>query len=106
MNLKNFAVLAACAVSFTAFAQGKAAPADAKKGEKAAEMPMPEMPAEGKRFIEGLLGKWKSSDVTMTMGSKPTKGKLELDCEKTSSGWATLCKGKMDLGKEMPPQTV
>lgn len=101
MNSKNFAVLVVCAISFAAFAQGKA-PAPAKK----AEMPMPQLPAEGKKWLESHMGNWKANDVVMTMGGKTMKGKMDLNCEKASSGWATLCKGKMDLGKEQPLQEV
>lgn len=91
--------------SFTAFAQGKAAPTAPSPG-KQAEPPMPQLPAEGKKWIESHLGNWKAKDVVMTMGDKTLKGTMEMDCEKVSSGWGTLCKGKMDLGKDMPPQEV
>lgn len=91
--------------SLTAFAQGKAAPTAPGSG-KQAELPMPQLPIEGKKWLEGHLGNWKATDVTMTMGDKLMKGKMELECVKVSSGWGTLCKGKMDLGKDMPQQEV
>ncbi len=98
MKLSHFAVLAVSVVSFTAFAQGKAA--------KPAEMPMAQMPAEGKKWVEGHLGNWKSTDAVLTMGDKSMKGKMDLKCEKTSGGWGTLCRGKMDMGKDAPMQEV
>lgn len=104
--MKLALAVAVFVTSFTAFAQGKAAPTAPSPNKPPAEMPMPQMPVEGKKWLEGHLGKWKSKDVMMTMGDKTMKGTMDLDCEKTSSGWGTLCKGKMDLGKDMPPQEV
>lgn len=104
MQHHRLAVVITFVVSFTSLAAAPAAPA--APPPKAMEMPMPQLPAEGKRWIEGHLGTWRSSDVVMTMGEKQLKGKLDLKCEKASGGWATLCRGKMDMGKEMPAQEV
>ena len=72
----------------------------------AAEMKLPQLPAEGRKWIDGHLGNWKAADAVMTMGDKSMKGKMEMKCEKVSDGWATLCRGKMDLGKDAPKQEV
>lgn len=118
MNLQKLAVAAALAVSFTAFAQAAKPAEPAKKADdKGAAKPAepakkdappapPVLPAEGKKYVEGHLGNWKSADVTMTMGDKTVKGKLNLKCDKASGGWGTLCTGKADMGKEMPAQEV
>ena len=117
MNLKKLAVAAALVVSSTAFAQAAKPAEPAKKADdKAAAKPaepakkdgppaMPVLPAEGKKWVEGHLGNWKA-EVTMTMGDKSMKGKMSMKCDKASAGWATLCTGKADMGKEMPPQEV
>ena len=91
MKLNHFAALVVSVVSFTAFAQPKAAPAAAKP----AEMPIPQLPAEGKKWLEGHLGNRKASDAVLTMGGQSMKGKMEIKCEKTSSGWAVVCRGKV-----------
>jgi hypothetical protein len=124
MKLMKLAVAAVLAVSAVAFAAEPAKPAEPAKKEAAkpaepakkeeakpaagaaAAPAMPTIPPEGKKFIEGNLGSWKASDVAMTMGDKTVKGKMTLKCDKTSNGWGTLCTGKADMGKEMPPQNV
>lgn len=60
------------------------------------------MTPEGKKFIEGMQGKWTMKDGTFTMGGKEMKAKVTMDCAKASGGWATTCKGAQDMGKEMP----
>ena len=103
--LKKLAFVGTVALGMSAFAQGK--PADkAAPPAKAEAMPVPVLPPEGKKLVEGMLGNWKSSDTVMTMGDKSFKGKLDMKCEKASGGWATLCKGSADMGKEMPKQEV
>ena len=88
-------------------AEKKDEKAEKKDGAAAAAMPaMPTMPPEGKKWIEGWLGNWKSADTTMTMGDKTMKGKMDMKCEKVSDGWGTLCRGKVDMGKEMPAQQL
>lgn len=111
MKLMHLAIAAVSVVSFTALAQGKAAPPMPAKDAKAmpaaaAPMPMPQLPAEGKKWIEGMLGNWKSTDVTMTMGDQTMKMKMDMKCEKASGGWATLCRGKSEATKEMPSQEI
>jgi hypothetical protein len=121
MKLMKLAVAAVLAVSAVAFAAEPAKPAEPAKKEagkpaepaKAAEPAKkdappapPVLPAEGKKWVEGFLGNWKAADAVLTMGDKSMKGKLTMKCDKTSNGWGTLCTGKGDMGKEMPPMNV
>jgi hypothetical protein len=122
--MQKLFVAAALAVSFHAFAAEPAKPAEpakkddkaakpaepakkeeAKKDDKAAPPAMPTLPPEGKKWIEGHLGNWKG-EVTLTMGDQAVKGKMTMKCDKVSNGWGTLCTGKADMGKAMPPQNV
>lgn len=60
----------------------------------------PQLPPEGKRWIESFVGRFRSNDVSFTMGDKPVKGKMELDCRRAAGGWAATCTATMTLGKE------
>jgi hypothetical protein len=73
-------------------------------GAKPAAAPptAPKMTAEGKRFLEGWLGTWKSTDTTYSMGDQKMQGSFTMSCESVSSGWGTLCKGALDFAG-MPP---
>ena len=73
-----------------------------KSGAKPAPPPAPKMTAEGKKFVEGWLGTWTSTDTTYTMGDQKMQGSLKMTCESVSSGWGALCKGAMS-GPGMPP---
>ncbi|HVM58784.1 MAG TPA: hypothetical protein VMT80_00405, partial [Candidatus Paceibacterota bacterium] len=77
--------------------------ADAPKAEKKADAmpPMPTLPPEGKRWVEGFLGSWKSSDTTMKMGDQDMKGTMTMKCAKTSGGWGASCTGDSKMGKDM-----
>jgi hypothetical protein len=75
-----------------------------KGGAKPASAPppAPQMTAEGKKFVEGWLGTWTSTDTTYTMGEQKLQGSLKMTCESVSSGWGTLCKGVLNAAG-MPP---
>jgi len=73
-----------------------------KGSAKPAPPPAPKMTAEGKKFVEGWLGTWTSTDTTYTMGGQKMQGSLKMTCESVSSGWGALCKGAMS-GPGMPP---
>ena len=100
-RLLAVALSLSCGLSLAEEAKKEAPKKDEKKAEA---MPMPTLPAEGKRLVEGVLGSWKSTDVVLTMGDKAMKGKMTMACEKASEGWAALCKAKFDMGKELPVQ--
>jgi hypothetical protein len=89
-------------------AQGKgnemAAPGAMDAGAAAVAPAMPVLPPEGKKLLESMVGKWKSSDSVMTLGGQPMKGKVNMDCDKVVDGWGTLCKARFDFGKQMPVQ--
>ena len=75
-----------------------------KSGSKQATAPPPppKMTAEGKKFVEGWLGTWTSTDTTYTMGDQKMRGSLKMTCEGVSSGWGALCRGVLG-GPGMPP---
>jgi len=81
--------------------------AQEKGGAKPASEPppAPKMTAEGKKFVEGWLGTWTSSDTTYTMGAQKMQGSLKMTCESVSSGWGTLCKGVLNAAG-MPPSEL
>ena len=74
--------------------------AQAKHKEPAAP-PAPTMSAEGQKFVQGWVGRWNSSDASLTTGAQKMQGALRMSCESVSSGWGTLCKGSFEL-KGMP----
>ncbi len=78
--------------------------AQEKSGPKQAPAPpsAPKMTAEGRKFVEGWLGTWTSTDTTYTMGDQKMQGSLKMTCESVSSGWGALCKGVLS-GPGMPP---
>jgi hypothetical protein len=78
-------------------AQQKSGPAPAP-----APPPAPKMTPEGKKFVDGWLGTWTSTDTTYTMGGQKMQGTLKMTCEGVSSGWGALCKAVMS-GPGMPP---
>ena len=85
-------------------ADTKPAAAAGAKPEMAAP-PAPVLPPEGKRWVEGHVGKWVSTDASMAMGDMKMTGKMTMNCEKASSGWASVCKGKFE-SKGMPAQEM
>ena len=117
--MKKLVLVAVLTTSFAAAAQSPApdkttpaaAPAPAKdKAAPAAPATAPAAPlvmtAEGKKFIESSLGNWTMKDATLSMGSQQMKGKFSMECEKAAGGWAALCKGKQDFGKDMKAEGV
>jgi hypothetical protein len=62
----------------------------------------PKMSAEGKKFVDGWLGTWTSTDTIYTIGGQKMQGSLKMTCESVSSEWGALCKGVMS-GPGMPP---
>jgi hypothetical protein len=85
----------ALAASVSAQDKGAAKPASAPP-------PPPKMTAEGKKFVEGWLGSWTSSDTTYQMGEQKMQGSFKMSCESVSSGWGALCKGTTNF-TGMPP---
>lgn len=118
MNLQRAILAAVVSVSFTAFAQAKpaepakkaddkaAAGKPAEAGKPAGPPPAPVMPPEGKRWVDGWLGSWKSNDVALKMGDQELKGKMTMKCDKAAGGWAAVCNGKMEAGKDMKQEVV
>lgn len=88
------------------FAAGSALAQEKKAAEPpaAAGPPVAKMSPEGRKYIDGWLGKWSSSDATLTAGDQKMTGGLKVDCEKVSSGWGTLCRATFSF-KGMPPMT-
>jgi hypothetical protein len=78
------------------------AQANKQANKEPAAPPAPTMSAEGKKFVQGWLGQWTSSDASLTAGAQKMQGPLRMSCESVSSGWGTLCKGTFEL-KGMPP---
>jgi hypothetical protein len=64
--------------------------------------PAPKMSAEGRKFLDGWIGNWTSTDTVYTMGTQKMQGSLKMACESVSAGWGTLCKGTMTT-EGMPP---
>lgn len=95
--MKKPTLLAALVVSLSALAAD--APA---KDAKAAAPAAPAMTPEGKKLLEGMIGKWTMKDAVFSMGGKEMKCKMTMDCAKSAAGWGTTCKGVQDCGKEMP----
>jgi len=77
-----------------------------KAGKPAAAPAAPTLPAEGKKYVEGWLGQWTSSDTTLTSGGQKTQGALRMGCEKVSSGWGVLCKATLDFAGQPPSTTT
>jgi hypothetical protein len=100
-------------ISAAAYAQGKPAQKEAPAptalasatSPTPAAAPAPTLSPEGKRWVEGMLGWWRSNDAAMQMGDQKMKGKMTMACEKTSGGWAAICKGKF-TAKGMPTQEM
>lgn len=94
-------------VGGAAWAQGnkEGGPKDAKAQAPAATAApaAPTLPPEGKRWVESMVGKWKSSDLALQMGDQKMTGKATMACEKTAAGWGALCKSKWEV-KGMPTQ--
>ena len=90
-------VVIALALTAVVSAQEKGSPKQAP-----APPPAPKMSAEGKKFVDGWLGSWNSTDTTYTIGGQKMQGSLKMTCESVSSGWGALCKGVMS-GAGMPP---
>jgi hypothetical protein len=62
----------------------------------------PQQTAEGKRFVEGFLGTWTATDVSLSAGGNTMTGTMKIQCEAVSSGWGTLCRSTTNLAG-MPP---
>jgi hypothetical protein len=98
--MRKYALVAALAVSFSAVAAD--APAKDAKAAAPAAPAAPAMTPEGKKLLEGMIGKWTMKDAAFKMGDKEMKCKMVLDCAKSAAGWGTTCKGSQDCGKDMP----
>jgi hypothetical protein len=100
-------------ISAAAYAQGKPAQKEAPAPTSLASAtsptpagpPTPVLSPEGKRWVQGLLGWWRSNDAAMQMGEQKMNGKMTMACDKTSGGWAAICKGKFTV-KGMPTQEM
>lgn len=76
-----------------------------KPGAAASGPPKPMMSAEGKKYLEGMIGRWKGSNIKMKMGDQENSGSLTMFCSKATVGWAVTCKGQMRM-KKMPVQEM
>jgi hypothetical protein len=90
MHSKTVSALIAALMSTTALAQagGSATASD----RPAATQHARQLPPEGKRWVDGFVGKWKSKNVKITSGDKDTPGAMTMSCTRASGGWAALCK--------------
>jgi hypothetical protein len=95
MTRKLGVLVLTLAASVHAQDKGAAKPASAPP-------PAPKMTAEGRKFVEGWVGTWTSTDTTYAMGDQKMQGTLKMTCESVSSGWGTLCRAVMTSGG-MPP---
>src|SRR5262245_2361967 len=75
---------------------------DAKSAAAAPPTPTMKMSAEGRKFLDGWVGNWNSSDTLLTMGTQKMPGSLKMACQSVSAGWGTLCKGTFNT-PGMPP---
>jgi hypothetical protein len=77
-----------------------------ENGAKPAAAPpaAPTMTADGRRFIDGWLGTWTSTDTTYTMGDQKMQGTYKMTCESVSSGWGALCKGALSFAGKPPSE--
>ena len=66
----------------------------------AADAPAPKKDAPsspGVKLVDGMVGKWTSTDATWVEGGKTTKAtKVTQECAKVASGKSTLCKTAID----------
>ena len=91
-------LLALFALTLAAFADSQ------DKGAKPAAAPPapPKMSAEGRKFLDGWVGTWMSTDTVYKAGDQKMQGSLKMVCESASAGWGTLCKGTFGAAG-MPP---
>ena len=82
-------LLALFALTLAAFADSQ----DKAAKPAAAPPAPPKMSAEGRKFLDGWVGTWMSTDTVYKAGDQKMQGSLKMSCESVSSGWGTLCKG-------------
>lgn len=105
MRMRTALALIAAFISTSVLAQANPAPADAADQPTAAPWrAVPKLSPEGKRFLEGFRGKWKSNAVKLTFGDRDVPGKMRLDCTRSSGGWATLCKASFTAAGFRPEE--
>lgn len=102
----NLLAVSALVISTLGVAQTspKAPPAATK--EKMAMPPPPTMTAEGKKFLEAMVGNWVFNDVVMKMGDHEMKGTFTLKCEKAALGWITECRGVQEMKGEPKVEAI
>ncbi len=87
------AAVATSAVAEESKASGGSAPAGAAPGA-------PKLPPEGKKWVQGFVGRFAAKDVVFDVGGQRMKGKMTLDCAPGAGGWAATCNAVMDFGKQ------
>src|SRR5689334_15697855 len=85
----RFAVVAVSLLAAAAFADDKKAP---EKKEAA-----PALPAEVKKTVDAMAGKWAMEGTITGMSKDPMKVKETFTCKKAAGGRAVYCNGKANV---------